>query len=84
MEEAYVWYEERQAGLGAEFLRCVDACMASIRSNPETYPVVHNEIRMALVRRFPYLLFYTPELDQITIFSIFHAARDPKIWRQRS
>jgi plasmid stabilization system protein ParE len=38
---------------------------------------MHKQVRMALVRRFPYLVFYTPEANQITVFLIFHAARDP-------
>ena len=28
---AYVWYEDRRAGLGEEFLSSVDACLESIR-----------------------------------------------------
>jgi plasmid stabilization system protein ParE len=59
MEQAHAWYEQRKAGLGDEFLRCMDACIASMQRNPELYPVVHNQIRMALVKRFPYLVFYT-------------------------
>ena len=83
MEQAHAWYEQRKAGLGDEFLRCVDACIASMQRNPGLYPVVHNQIRMALVRRFPYLVFYTPEANQITVFSVFPAARDPQIWKRR-
>jgi hypothetical protein len=29
--EAYAWYESRRAGLGEEFLGCVDACIEAIR-----------------------------------------------------
>ena len=25
--EAYAWYEEREPGLGEDFLRCVEACL---------------------------------------------------------
>ncbi len=27
ISEAYDWYEAREFGLGAEFLRCIDACL---------------------------------------------------------
>ena len=83
MEQAHAWYEQRKAGLGDEFLRCVDACIASLQRNPEAYPVAHKQVRMALVRRFPYLVFYTPEANQITVFLVFHAARDPQMWKRR-
>jgi len=46
--DAHSWYEQRQAGLGGEFLRCVDACLASLRRNPESHPMVHKQVRMAL------------------------------------
>jgi plasmid stabilization system protein ParE len=45
--------------------------------------MVHKQVRMALVRRFPYLVFYTPEANQITVFFVFHAARDPRMWKRR-
>jgi hypothetical protein len=28
--EAYAWYEDRRAGLGEDFLSCVDACIQTI------------------------------------------------------
>lgn len=49
---AYVWYEDRRAGLGEEFLSSVDACLESIRRRPEMYPVVHESYRRSLIRRF--------------------------------
>jgi hypothetical protein len=47
--EAYVWYEDRKAGLGEEFLTSVDACLESIRRRPEMYPVVHEGYRRSLI-----------------------------------
>ena len=43
--EAYAWYEARRAGLGEEFLSCVDACIAAIRRTPEIHAVVHEQYR---------------------------------------
>jgi hypothetical protein len=36
--EAAIWYERRCAGLGAEFVRSVDACFALISRQPEVFP----------------------------------------------
>ena len=33
--EAYNWYQERELGLGEEFLRCIDASIQTIKRNPE-------------------------------------------------
>lgn len=34
--EAVDWYEARSPGLGAELLRCVDACVERIARQPES------------------------------------------------
>lgn len=81
--EAYAWYEGRQAGLGEELLRCVDACLLSIRRNPELYGFAHQSYRRALVRRFPYAIFYEHAGETITVYSVFHCSQNPEKWRRR-
>ncbi len=83
IEEAYSWYEARRAGLGEEFLSCVDACTESIRRNPQLYAVVHESYRRALVRRFPYAVFYEHAESTLTIYGVLHTSRNPKAWRRR-
>ena len=83
LAEAYSFYEEREFGLGEEFIRCVEACMASIRRHPQGYPVVHENYRRALTRRFPYAVFYECSGDAVEVYSIFHCSQDPEKWRKR-
>lgn len=83
ISEAYGWYERHRSGLGEEFLSCVDACIQRIRRMPEMYAKVHDECRRALVRRFPYAVFYEYAEETVTVYCIFHTARDPEKWRQR-
>lgn len=81
--EAYGWYESRRAGLGEEFLSTVDACLEGIRRQPESHAVVHETYRRALVRRFPYAVFYEYAEGKVTVYSVFHTSRNPEKWRQR-
>jgi plasmid stabilization system protein ParE len=81
--DAFGWYEGRRLGLGEEFLGCVDACIQAIRRAPEMHSVVHETYRRALVRRFPYAIFYEHAGETVTIYSVFHTSRDPDKWRQR-
>ena len=81
--EAYVWYENQELGLGEEFLRCVDACIQFIRRNPEIYQVVYESYRRAVVRRFPYVVFYEHSDTTIIVYAVFHCSQDPKKWRNR-
>ncbi len=80
--EAYSWYEARRAGLGEEFLGCVDACIESVRRTPQLHAIVHEKYRRALVRRFPYAIFYEHTEAAITVYAVLHAARDPDKWRR--
>jgi plasmid stabilization system protein ParE len=84
LAEAIDWYETRGTGLGAEFLRAVEAAVANVARNPLAYPVIENEIRRAPVRRFPYSLMYSANQDEIVIVACFHGRRDPKLWKART
>ena len=43
--EALEWYRARGRGLGDEFARAIEACVAAIRRFPESYPIVHADVR---------------------------------------
>ncbi len=81
--EAIDWYEVRNPGLGSDLFRCVDSCFQRIIRHPESYPVVQRKTRMAIIRRFPYLVLYRASGDTITIIAVFHASRNPMIWKER-
>lgn len=83
VQQAFDWYEEQSKGLGAEFLRAVEACLSAIRRNPFAYPMVYEQTRRALLRRFPYMLIYVVSGDSIVILACFHAKRDPIDWIRR-
>jgi toxin ParE1/3/4 len=84
VQEAFDWYEQRSAGLGPEFLRAADACLARVQRNPLAFPQVHKEVRRVLMRKFPYALFYLIEEESIVVVACFHAKRDPIDWLRRS
>ena len=84
MTEAFDWYEERDLGLGSEFLRSIDAIFGSITRNPLQYPIVHRSLRKAVARRFPYQVFYTVEKHGVLVVAVFHARRDPRLWQERA
>jgi plasmid stabilization system protein ParE len=81
--EAYVWYERRRIGLGEEFLSSVDACIEGIRRQPAMYPLVHENYRRSLIRRFPYAVLYDYAESTVTVYAVFHTSRDPEKWRLR-
>lgn len=58
IRKAARWYESERVGLGRAFVQQIDALLARVRLNPMQYQILHQEIRRAIPRRFPYGLFY--------------------------
>lgn len=71
------------SGLSAEFLRALDATLASVRRNPRQYPVIRNDLRRAPLRRFPYSLIYTASDEEIVVVGCAHWRQDPRPWYRR-
>lgn len=84
LDDAYKWYEEQDPGLGKEFIRCIDARISEINRQPLHYQVVQSEkVRRALIRRFPFSIYFVNEKELITIFAILHQSRSPDFWKSR-
>jgi plasmid stabilization system protein ParE len=79
--EAHRWYARQYLGLGHAFLLSIDAAIQSICREPELYACIHKNIRRALVRRFPYGVFYLIDYEQIVVVAIFHVRRNPSYLR---
>ena len=45
---------------------------------------VHRHVRRALIRRFPYGIYYAVDEELIEVIAVFHAKRDPKRWQDRA
>ena len=82
--EAFRWYEDKSEGLGSEFMRALDATLSAIQRSPTGYAVIHKQVRRAVLRRFPYGIFYLSESDKVIVIACFHASRDPKQWQDRA
>ena len=84
IHEAFDWYEERSEGLGLEFIRVADACLSGVQRNPTSHQVVHEQVRRALLRKFPYALFYLIAEDTVVVLACFHVKRSPADWQRRA
>jgi toxin ParE1/3/4 len=82
-QKAAQWYEGESAGLGVAFLEVVEQALESIAENPLRFPVVHRDIRRALLIRFPYGVFFRIRSARIRVIAIVHLARDPSRWQKR-
>jgi plasmid stabilization system protein ParE len=83
LAEAYAWYEQQRPGLGNEFLEAVRLCLDSAARHPRSNAIARKNVRRALVRRFPYSVYYEASDDAILVRGIFHHARKPASWQKR-
>jgi len=83
LADAFAWYEARETGLGVDLINVVEVALAEIRRRPESFQRVHGEVRRALLKRFPYGVFFVADEGRITVIAVFHASRDPKVWQAR-
>lgn len=78
LENARQFYENRVAGLGSQFLDEFERQALRMAANPGRWMVIKNDVRRALMHRFPYVIYFrqaTP--DQIRIIVVKHQRRHP-------
>ena len=83
IREAARWYESREAGLGIRFVAEVRASLQHITNNPLLFPMVSEDVRRALLHRFPYSLYFINEPDYVAIIALLHQHRRPDLWQSR-
>ena len=76
-------YEIQQAGLGVDFIAKVRDVLHRIATNPRLHAVVYQDVRKAVVNRFPYIVLYREEPGEVIVVSVFHTSRDPSDWQSR-
>lgn len=57
-DSSYDFYESRQEGLGEAFADSVNAVFKRIEVSPQCHRCVVNDIRRAVVSKFPYCVYY--------------------------
>ena len=88
LEEAAVWYEQEQIGLGS---RLIDAFEEAIRllqaPNLPLVPVLYKAAeagaKQLILHRFPFSLITIERNDTIIVVAFAHHSRKPGYWRRR-
>ena len=81
--EAVVYYEECEPGLGEDFVFEVYSAIQNILSYPEAWPVLVDDVRRCLTARFPFGVLYSIDKDGIFVLAIMHLHRHPDYWKHR-
>ncbi|MBA4188224.1 MAG: hypothetical protein C0467_09440 [Planctomycetaceae bacterium] len=81
--DARAGYEARATGLGDHFLEAVHRAVVRIEGNPLLYGEIAPGIRACLTRRFPFVVYYREEPNQVVVVAVRHGHDDPAIWQSR-
>lgn len=82
-QHATEWYESQRPMLGDEFISEMQLVLSNISGHPLQYPIVDDDVRGALLSRFPYCIYFRIKPSRITIIAVFHTSRDPINWQHR-
>ena len=83
LEAAAIWYEERQPGLGIDFLDDFENTLRRIVAAPERWRNFYRTNRKLNFNRFPYAIVYDLREDTIYVKAVMHLHRRPFYWRNR-
>lgn len=70
--EIVQWYNEQRDGLGDTFLTELKSVAEHLGANPYTYQVRRKNIRLGILKRFPYIIAYQIEDQNVIIYSVTH------------
>lgn len=83
-EDATAWYETQKKGLGRRFVDDFDNLLERIAAHPKQFTQVAWDIRRALMKRFPYAVYFAISEPTISVVAILHQSRHPFLWKQHS
>lgn len=80
LADAMAWYDAEQFGLGNEFLNAVDDTLRRVAAHPLLYRECRPGVRLAVLKRFPYLVFFVLDPEEIIVLACLHSRRNPRRW----
>ena len=85
IDNAFVWYELNQIGLGERFFASVNKSVHFISERPFSCAEIYKGLRRFVIRKFPYGIYYKVNIGkrEIQIVGVIHFKRSLRILRNR-
>jgi len=83
LEAAALWYEERQPGLGGDFVDEFERTLRRIVAEPERWRTFRADKRKLDFHRFPFAIVYSVRAEILYVKAVMHLHRRPSYWRHR-
>ena len=72
-------YAQPEIDQAATFVKDLERTESHLRAQPALYQRVEGEIRRAVLRRFPYSLFFVIEQDEVIVLAFMHQHQKPRM-----
>jgi toxin ParE1/3/4 len=85
IDNAFIWYELNQIGLGKRFYESVNNSVHFIANRPFSSAEIYKGLRRFVIKKFPYGIYYKVNLESkdVQIVAVIHFKRSLKILRKR-
>ena len=80
LEDAILYYELEQKGLGLRFKDEVKKSVDRIKIYPKAGSIEIGELRKCIVHKFPYKVLYSVQKGKIVVLAFAHQHRKPGYW----
>lgn len=79
------YYEDKQSGLGKDFLKEILVAISRVMNNPTAWQIVDRHYRRCLTDRFPFAIVYRYDKEKgyIRIVAVMSQRQKPKFWIDR-
>lgn len=83
LDEAMAWLARDSDRAPQRLLTEYDACIAQIKSRPESFRFVYRLYRRLNLKRFNYAIIYRLRGEDIFVIAVMHQKRHPNYWKHR-
>jgi toxin ParE1/3/4 len=84
INSAFDWYYGQDAEAAGRFAAEVAHVIGRIGSNPQQFPIVHRDVQRALLRQFPYAVYFCVRTSRIQVIAVTHQRQAPGLWKSRA
>ena len=83
INSAVRWYQRIDLDLDFRFKLDVRATLRRIQTFPYQFPIISSIARRALLKHFPYSVYFRLNIDQASVIAVVHQRRNPIVWMDR-
>ena len=84
VQEAYLWYAERDQKTARLFAGEVNVAIEKIRRSPKRWPRYDGSVRRYVLHGFPFQIIYYPDATgTVYVLAVAHTRKRPGYWTHR-